>query len=143
MHRPFLGVSALLIAISTLIPTQGQAGGSGKPDAPNGSFVEVKNGKIYYEECANAPTTVVLIHDRIAHSVVWDGVWPLFCQSFRTSHPDTKRVKSQKKLLDILTAGPQDLTHDDYPRPAQAALPCLHEIRIPTLLLTSDADMWY
>lgn len=93
MHRPFLGVSALFIAISTLIPTQGQAGGSGKPDAPNGSFVEVKNGKIYYEECGNAPTTVVLIHDGIAHSVVWDGVWPLFCQSFRTPHPDTKRVK--------------------------------------------------
>ena len=73
MHGPFLAVSALLIAISTVIPIPGQASGSGKPDAPNGSFVEVENGKIYYEECGNAPTTVVLIHDGIAHSVVWDG----------------------------------------------------------------------
>ena len=246
MHGPFLAVSALLIAISTVIPIPGQASGSGKPDAPNGSFVEVENGKIYYEECGNAPTTVVLIHDGIAHSVVWDGVWPLFCQNFRTirydrrgygkspaattwyyetddlaallrhlkvpravlvgsshggelsidfalSHPDMVEqlvlvgavvsgfpysdhflnrgmqnskpfqqndVKSgiakwakdryllapghetaQKKLLDILTASPQDLTHDDYPRPTEAALPRLHEIRVPTLLLTGDADI--
>ena len=58
-----------------------QASGSGKPDAPNGSFVEVENGS------------------------------------------------------------PQDLTHDDYPRPTEAALPRLHEIRVPTLLLTGDADI--
>jgi pimeloyl-ACP methyl ester carboxylesterase len=88
MHGPFLAVFALLIA--TLIPTRGQASGSGKPDAPNGSFVEVENGKIYYEECGNAPTTVVLIHDGIAHSVVWDGVWPLFCQNFRTIRYDRR-----------------------------------------------------
>lgn len=244
MHGPFLAVSALLKA--TLIPTRGQARGSGKPDAPNGSFIEVENGKIYYEERGNAPTTVVLIHDGIAHSIVWDRVWPLFCQSFRTIRYDRRgygkspaattwcyetddlaallrhlkvpravlvgsshggelsidfalchldmveqlvlvgavvsgfpysdhflnrgaqnskpfqlndvRTESQtgrktdtfshpghetaqKKLLDIMTASPQDLTHDDYPRPTQAALPRLHEIRVPTLVLTGDADI--
>ena len=36
---------------------------------------------------------------------------------------------------------PQDLIHDDYPRPTQAALPRLHEIRVNTLLLTGDADI--
>jgi len=41
MHGPFLAVSALLLAISTVIPIRGQASGSGKTDAPNGSFVEV------------------------------------------------------------------------------------------------------
>jgi len=41
MHGPFLAVSALLIAISTVIPIREQASGSGKTDAPNGSFVEV------------------------------------------------------------------------------------------------------
>lgn len=48
---------------------------------------------------------------------------------------------AQKKLLDILTASPQDLTHDDYARPTQAALPRLHEIRVPTLILTGDVDI--
>jgi 3-oxoadipate enol-lactonase len=48
---------------------------------------------------------------------------------------------AQKKLLDILMASPQDLTHDDYARPTQAALPRLHEIRVPTLILTGDADI--
>ena len=48
---------------------------------------------------------------------------------------------AQKKLLDILTASPQDLTHDDYARPTQAALPHLREILVPTLLLTGDADI--
>jgi len=41
MHGPFLAVSALLLAISTVIPIRGQASGGGKTDAPNGSFVEV------------------------------------------------------------------------------------------------------
>jgi len=34
-----------------------------------------------------------------------------------------------------------DLTHDDYTRPTQAALPRLHEIHVPALLLTGDADI--
>jgi len=34
MHGPFLAVSALLLAISTVIPIRGQASGSGKTDAP-------------------------------------------------------------------------------------------------------------
>ena len=189
---------------------------------------------------------VVLIRDGIAHSVVWDAVWPSFCKTFHTirydrrgygkspasttwyyetddlaallhhlkvprailvgsshggelsidftlSHPDVvaqlilvdavasgfpysdhclnrgmqnskpfqqNDVKAglanwakdkyllapgheaaQKKLLDILMASPQDLTHDDYARPTQAALPRLHEIRVPTLILTGDADI--
>jgi pimeloyl-ACP methyl ester carboxylesterase len=41
MQGPFLAVSALLLAISTVIPIRGQASGSGKTDAPNSSFVEV------------------------------------------------------------------------------------------------------
>jgi 3-oxoadipate enol-lactonase len=246
MHRPLLALSVLFLAISPLIAIHGQAPGRGIPDAPKGSFIDVANGKIYYEECGSAPTTVVLIHDGIAHSVVWDAVWPSFCQSFHTirydrrgygksppattwyyetddlaallrhlrvpravlvgsshggelsidfalCHPEMVEqlvlvgavvsgfpysdhflnrglqnskpfqqndVKNgianwakdryllapghqaaQKKLLDILTTNPQDLTHEDYPRPTQAALPRLHEISVPTLLVTGDADI--
>jgi pimeloyl-ACP methyl ester carboxylesterase len=33
------------------------------------------------------------------------------------------------------------MTHNDYARPTQAALPRLSEIRVPTLILTGDADI--
>jgi 3-oxoadipate enol-lactonase len=214
--------------------------------AQSGSFLDVENGKIYYEECGSGATTVVLIHDGIAHSVVWDAVWPAFCGKFHTVRYDRRgygkspaatapyyetddlaallrRVKAgsavlvgsshggelsidftlahpqlvqqlvlvgavvsgmpysdhflmrgmqnskpfdkndvatglanwakdkyllapshtaaQQKLLQILQSSPQDLTHEDYARPTQAALPRLHEIRVPTLILTGDADI--
>ena len=214
--------------------------------AGSGAFVDVENGKIYYEECGNGPTTVVLIHDGIAHSAVWDDVWPAFCAKFHTirydrrgygkspaatswyyetddlatllhrlkvnraaivgsshggelsidftlAHPEfvqqlvlvgavvsgfpysdhffnrgiqnakpleNKDVKgaianwskdkyvlapgrdaAQKKLFDILSASPQDLTHEDWARPIQGALPRLGEIHAPTLILTGDADI--
>jgi 3-oxoadipate enol-lactonase len=49
--------------------------------------------------------------------------------------------KAQKRLLELLTANPQDLTHQDLARPTQPALPRLKEIRVPTLILTGDADI--
>jgi len=223
------------------------AGAHSQTAAPTpGSFVDVENGTIYYEECGNAPTTVVLIHDGIAHSAVWDAVWPAFCAKFHTirydrrgygrspasttwyyetddlatllhhrkvaravvvgsshggelsidftlAHPemvqqlvlvgavvsgytysdhflnrgmrnsrpleknDVKAANenwskdkyllapgheaAQKTLLDILNGSPQDLNHPDYIRPTQPALPRLHEISVPTLILTGDADI--
>ncbi|HVR08046.1 MAG TPA: alpha/beta hydrolase [Thermoanaerobaculia bacterium] len=48
---------------------------------------------------------------------------------------------ARKRLSDILSANPQDLTHPDRPLRDQPALPRLHEIHVPTLLLTGDADI--
>ncbi|PYU86158.1 MAG: hypothetical protein DMG51_06660 [Acidobacteria bacterium] len=36
------------------------------------------------------------------------------------------------RLLDLLTAKPQDMTHSDYALPTQPALHRLKEIRVPT-----------
>ena len=242
MRGPAFVLSMLLIA-SALLMAQEQPGSSA--NGP-GAFVSVENGKIYYEECGSGSNTVLLIHDGIAHSAVWDAVWPTFCAKFHTirydrrgygrspasttwyyemddvatllrrlkvpraaivgsshggelsidftlAHPDMVQqlvlvgavvsglpysdhffnrgmqnskplqkndVKSaaanwakdkyllapdheatQKKLLEILTASPQDLNHEDYARPMQPALPRLGEIRVPTLILTGDADI--
>lgn len=246
MGRLVLAALAMFAVISPFIAVRAQTHGTSDSATAPGSVVEVENGRIYYEECGSGPTTVVLIHDGIAHSVVWDPVWPSFCKKFHTirydrrgygkspasttwyyeaddlaallrhlkvprailvgsshggelsidftlSHPDIVEqlilvgavvsgfpysdhflnramqnskpfqqndVKAglaswskdkyllapgheaaQKKLRDILTASPQDLTHDDYARPTQAALPRLNEIRVPTLILTGDADI--
>src|SRR5437764_11289458 len=49
-----------------------------------GSFVEVGDSKLYYQECGTASQTVVLIHDGVVDSAVWNGVWSEFCKHF---HP--------------------------------------------------------
>ena len=49
MHRPFQAVPTVLAVISLLIPAEGPPRRCGKPEAPQGSFVDVENGKIYYD----------------------------------------------------------------------------------------------
>src|SRR5262249_40965736 len=54
----------------------------------SGSVV-VQGSNIYYEECGSAAVqTVVLIHDGVVDSAVWDDVWPQFCASFHTIRYD-------------------------------------------------------
>lgn len=189
---------------------------------------------------------MVQIHDGIAHSAVWDGVWPAFCKQFHTIgydrrgygrspvttqpyfetdelqallyHLQIKRAmlvdsshggaiainftlehpalveqlvlvgavvdgygfsdhflmptmknqapmqksdvpalitnwvndkyvlaadhaEAKKKLSEILTASPQDLTHDDMTRPTPPAVARLGEIRVPTLILVGHQDI--
>jgi 3-oxoadipate enol-lactonase len=210
------------------------------------SFVEVAGSKLYYEECGTAPQTVVLIHDGVVNSAVWDDVWPEFCKHFHVirydrrgygrspaattwysetddllsllhhlkvsraalvgsshggelsidftlaypeivqqlvlvgavvngmpysqhfldrgktafellSKGDMKRAISEwskdkyliapgndaarKRLFDLLSANPQDMKHADYPLRNKPALPRLHEIHVPALILTGDADI--
>ena len=214
--------------------------------ATPGTFLQVNEAKLYYEACGTAPQTVVLLHDGVVNSAVWDDVWPEFCRHFHTirydrrgygrspaattwysetddlaallrhlkvaraalvgsshggelsinftlAHPEIVQqlvlvgavvsgmpysrhfldrgkhtsellargdVKgaiaewskdkyliapdhqaARKRLFDLLSANPQDMTHPDFPLRGQPALPRLHEIRVPTLLLTGDADV--
>jgi 3-oxoadipate enol-lactonase len=48
------------------------------------SFVNVEGGTLFYQECGSGPFAVILIHDGIADSAVWDEVWPEFCKHFHT-----------------------------------------------------------
>jgi len=48
---------------------------------------------------------------------------------------------AKKRMADILSANPQDLTHPELELPVKPALPRLGEIHIPTLLLVGDADI--
>ena len=48
---------------------------------------------------------------------------------------------AKKRMADILSANPQDLTHPDLELPVKPALPRLGEIHISTLLLVGDADI--
>jgi 3-oxoadipate enol-lactonase len=208
--------------------------------------VQVDGSKVYYEECGTGEQTVVLIHDGVVDSAVWDDVWPEFCRQFHTirydrrgygrspaattgyfetddlvailrhlgvqrtaivgsshgsevsidftlAHPgivqqlvlvgavvggmpysqhflergrkadsllgkgDIKgaitewsndryltgpgSANARKRLLELLSASPQDLSHADFPLFPKPALPRLAEIRVPVLLLVGDADI--
>jgi len=48
---------------------------------------------------------------------------------------------ARKRLFDLLSANPQDMQHPDYPLRNKPSLPRLHEIHVPTLILTGDADV--
>ncbi len=62
-----------------------------QPPAAAGSFVSVPGGRLYYETCGSSSAeAVVLIHDGVVHSAVWDDVWPTFCGRFRTVRYDRR-----------------------------------------------------
>jgi len=243
--RPIL--SAIFCALAAITLPVPISGSSAKPPQNSpGSYLELNGAKLHYEECGTGPEALVLIHDGIAHSAVWDDVWGTFCKEFHTirydrpgyglSAPATKwhtetddlfallrhlKIKrtmlvgsshggaiaidftlehpalaeelvlvgavvdgygfsdhfldrtvanqkpmekndvaglvdnwandkyvlapdhpaARRKLHDLLTASPQDLTHQDLARDMPSALPRLHEIRVPVLILVGDADI--
>ena len=224
----------------------GNALAQAQSPAPQGSFLEKDGAKLYYQECGSALHAVVLVHDGVLDSSVWDDVWPEFCKHFHTirydrrgygrspvatqghyatddlgailhqlklqrvaivgsshggeisinftlDHPEMveqlvlvgavvggmpyskhflergdtlgKPIEkgdikgaiaaaakdkyltapgsdaAKKRMADILSANPQDLTHLDLELPVKPALSRLGEIHIPTLLLVGDADI--
>ncbi len=54
------------------------------------TFAPVEGGKIAYETCGSGPKTIVLLHDGILHSAVFDGVWPTLCERFRVVRYDRR-----------------------------------------------------
>jgi 3-oxoadipate enol-lactonase len=236
--RAFRIAATATIFFAAVLPAAAQLG-----TAP-GKFVDVEGGKIYYEDCGTGDEALVLLHDGVVHSAVWDDVWPAFCKNFHAirydrrgfgrspaatswysetddlfallrylrvhqamlvgsshggeisieftlAHPNlveqlvlvgavvhgypysdhfmnrgeatwapTKdtaaaiaRIADDKyltasdhpaarqKIRDLLTAAPQDFTHNDMFRDVPSSLPRLHEIHVPTLILVGDADI--
>ncbi len=237
-----IAIFALMACLCDQLQTQASQTGAPGP----GFFVEIEGSKLYYEECGSAPQTVVLVHDGVVNSAVWDDVWPEFCKHFHVirydrrgygrspapttwysetddllsllhhlkvsrvalvgsshggelsidftlAHPEIVQqlvlvgavvsgipysqhfldrgkhafellgkgnVKgaisewskdkyliapgndaARKRLFDLLSANPQDMQHPDYPLRNKPSLPRLHEIHVPTLILTGDADV--
>jgi 3-oxoadipate enol-lactonase len=48
---------------------------------------------------------------------------------------------AKKRMAELLSANPQDLTHAEFALRPKPALPRLHEISVPTLVLVGDADI--
>ena len=80
-------VCALRIAAAALMLLTPAAA---QPGTPPGNLVDVEGGKIYYEECGTGDEAVLLVHDGVVHSAVWDDVWPAFCKNFHTIRYDRR-----------------------------------------------------
>lgn len=232
-----------IVALSSAHPLLWAQSAAAKPP---GEFVSVRGSSLYYEECGTGARAVVLIHDGVVNSAVWDDVWPAFCGRFHTirydrrgygrspasttawwegddlaailrragvtratlvgsshggeiainftlAHPELvsrlvlvgavvgglpytehfisrnmansealrkgdvaggvkawandryliapSNDAARKKLLDLLVANPQDLTHSEKVNPPKPALARLGDIHVPTLVLAGDADI--
>ena len=57
---------------------------------PSGTYLGVENGKIYYEECGTGDEALVLLHDGVLHSAVWNDVWPGLCKNFHAIRYDRR-----------------------------------------------------
>lgn len=60
-----------------------------KPANIKSGFIEVPDGKIYYE-VAGAGEWIVLIHDGNIHSATWDDQFPVFAKNFKVVRYDRR-----------------------------------------------------
>lgn len=91
---------AALLALSTIgIPSL--AAQMADASASPGTFATVDGTQqIYYEECGKGPKAVVLLHDGVVNSAVWDDVWPTLCKQFHAIRYDRRgygRTPATKK----------------------------------------------
>src|SRR5580693_8770822 len=57
---------------------------------PSAAFVEVDGSRLYYQECGSGQKAMVLLHDGVVDSAVWDDVWPAFCKQFHAIRYDRR-----------------------------------------------------
>jgi 3-oxoadipate enol-lactonase len=87
--RAFLLLAGFSVSLNAWCQAPPQ-GAATAPQPGPGTFVAVEGSKLYYEECGTGADVVILIHDGIAHSAVWDEVWPNFCKQFHTIRYDRR-----------------------------------------------------
>ena len=60
-----------------------------KPVKSAQAYLDVSGGQLYYEECGSG-ATIVLLHDGLLDSAVWDDVWPRFCAKYHVLRYDRR-----------------------------------------------------
>lgn len=75
----------LLICLAVFLPGQ-----TANSTVSTGAFLEVDGSRLYYEECGTGQKAVVLLHDGVVNSAVWDDVWPTFCKQFHAIRYDRR-----------------------------------------------------
>jgi 3-oxoadipate enol-lactonase len=81
---------SMFVVLSTLLGVGALYAQSAMSANPPGSFVEVEGSRLYYEECGKGPKAVILLHDGVVNSAVWDDVWPSLCKQFHVIRYDRR-----------------------------------------------------
>jgi 3-oxoadipate enol-lactonase len=63
---------------------------AGSPPPSASPFVQVSGSKLFYQECGSGSDDVVLIHDGVVDSAVWNDVWPALCEQFHVIRYDRR-----------------------------------------------------
>ena len=87
MSMRILAAAALIVLIFRAGSLSGQTTNS---TSSPGAFVQVDGSRLYYEECGTGQKAVVLLHDGVVNSAVWDDVWPSFCKQFHAIRYDRR-----------------------------------------------------
>jgi 3-oxoadipate enol-lactonase len=83
-------LGSTLVVFSTLLGVGVLYAQSTVSANPPGSFVEVEESRLYYEECGKGPKAAILLHDGVVNSAVWDDVWPSLCKQFHVIRYDRR-----------------------------------------------------
>jgi len=59
------------------------------PPKTSTGYVEVSGGRLYYEECGTG-AGIVLLHDGLLHSVLWDDMWSALCSKYHVVRYDRR-----------------------------------------------------
>ncbi|MEJ2545668.1 MAG: alpha/beta hydrolase, partial [Calditrichaceae bacterium] len=53
-------------------------------------YIDVNDGKLYYEMTGNGDETIVLIHDGLVHHAIWDSQFVAFAKNFKVVRYDRR-----------------------------------------------------
>jgi 3-oxoadipate enol-lactonase len=60
-------------------------------------FIDVPDGKLYYEMTGQGNETIVLIHDGLVHSAIWDNQFSVFAEKYRVVRYDRRGYGNSPK----------------------------------------------
>src|SRR5262249_38079390 len=78
----FMAVWIVMVVAASSLPQASEKGTTGYVDVAGG-------GRLYFEECGSGPN-IVLLHDGLLHSVVWDDVWSPLCGKYHVVRYDRR-----------------------------------------------------
>jgi pimeloyl-ACP methyl ester carboxylesterase len=63
---------------------------AGQQDSLHSGYLNVQDGKLYYEMNGHGDETIVFIHDGLVHGEVWDNQFSTFSENFRVVRYDRR-----------------------------------------------------
>jgi 3-oxoadipate enol-lactonase len=63
---------------------------AGQQDSLNSGYINVTDGKLYYEMNGHGEETIVFIHDGLVHAAVWENQFLTFSKNFRVVRYDRR-----------------------------------------------------